>query len=80
MTRQKDQAVSVPRSAVLSEKFAFVLLNDSTAVRRAVSLGLVNRDRVEITSGLEAGETVVIKGNKVLGDTSLVMPDTAAAQ
>lgn len=58
----RDAVLSVPRSAVLStgERSIVFARNASGALTpREVSLGASNDDRIEIRSGLRAGETVV---------------------
>jgi HlyD family secretion protein len=71
VTQSKSNAVLVPRRAVQSENGqTFVLIptqgqpaRDGTPAseRREVTLGLSNNESVEITSGLAAGEQVLIK-------------------
>jgi RND family efflux transporter MFP subunit len=67
----RDQAVSVPRAAV-REGVVWVVGEDSRASRRPVTTGLEARDRVEIVSGVQAGEQVVIAGASLLGDGTRV--------
>jgi RND family efflux transporter MFP subunit len=65
----------VPASAVLSGaggvESAFVV-QEGKAYRREVETGMVSRGRVEIVSGLEAGETVVVEGGNSLRDGAQV--------
>ncbi len=55
-------ALVVPQKAVLEENYVFVVEN-GIAKRKKVNLGLKNQELVEVTSGLEEGEKVVIEGN-----------------
>ena len=62
--------VGVPRSAVLFEgdqPFVFTVA-DGKARRREVSVGFRDGQQVEITTGLGAGEQVVVLGNDELHD------------
>ena len=65
----------VPASAVLSGaggvESAFVV-QEGKAFRREVETGMVSRGRVEIVSGLEPGETVVVEGGTSLRDGAQV--------
>jgi cobalt-zinc-cadmium efflux system membrane fusion protein len=61
-------AVSIPQSALLNDggqSLVFVAV-DSGFEKRAVTPGIQSEDRVEIISGLKAGDKVVIKGNYLL--------------
>ncbi len=65
-----ENAVLVPRQSVvreLHEAHVFVAA-DGTAVKRAVSLGIEDGDRVEVLSGVEPGDAVVTAGQGGLDD------------
>ena len=58
--------LSVPESAVLfsgDARVVFVDLGDGRLQPRYIETGQRNEDYIEVTSGLEAGETVVTSGN-----------------
>jgi RND family efflux transporter MFP subunit len=65
----------VPASAVLAGsggvESAFVV-EDGKAFRREVETGMVSRGRVEIVSGLQPGETVVVEGGSSLREGAQV--------
>ncbi len=63
-------AVLVPSSAVVREgnETAVFVAADKKASRRAVTLGLENSDKAEITSGVRAGEAVITTGQNGLPD------------
>jgi RND family efflux transporter MFP subunit len=65
------EALTVPGDAVLvqpnGEKVAYVI-KDGKAQRRVVQTGIEAEGRVQIISGLQAGETVVTAGNEKLKD------------
>jgi RND family efflux transporter MFP subunit len=59
---QRTNVVSVPRTAVLAtgqRVIAFVRMPDGMLEPREVVLGMTSDDRVEVRSGLKAGEVVV---------------------
>ncbi len=65
----RDSATVVPNQAVLvtpaGDRILFVI-NSDTAERRKVELGIEQENRVQIVSGVTAGEIVVIAGNENL--------------
>ncbi len=82
-----EGALMVPREAVLRElQSSHVFVTDgSTASKRAVSLGIEENGRVEVLSGLEPGEEVIVAGQgglregtkiRILGEEA---EDSAAA-
>jgi len=76
MTRQATDTVAIPYEAFVREDdqvFAFVVPNGGkTAVRRPLEIGLTGVRRVEVKSGIRAGEQVVTRGRRTLGDGSPV--------
>ena len=83
-THQK--AVAVPRAALLysREKAYLFLARDGKAQRREVTVGVLEGDAVEISSGLKPGEAVIIAGNSALEDGMAIRtepePDAAGAR
>ena len=63
-------AITVPNGAVLrdteNQPFVYVQTNDHQFARRLVTLGQINRDRTQITSGLKEGEHVAGDGSLFL--------------
>ncbi len=75
---KKENTLLVPIKAILSEnnrKFVFVV-NGSIARKREVKTGIYQKDSVEITKGLNAGEIVIIEGNYGLKDNTNVLIET----
>lgn len=71
---RRPEAVVVPEEAVVprgGENFLFVVA-DGTAELREVSLGERVPGRVEVTSGVAAGERVVVAGQQKIQDGSAV--------
>ena len=60
-------ALVIPQKAVLENKFVF-LAEGEVAERRDITLGLQNTDLVEVLSGLEEGDLIVVEGNYGLED------------
>jgi RND family efflux transporter MFP subunit len=51
---------------------AFVVQNDSLALKRELTLGIEQGDKVEVTDGLQAGDEIVVTGQSSLEDSSKV--------
>jgi membrane fusion protein (multidrug efflux system) len=81
---ERHQGVTLaPRIAVISEKgedVVYVAAN-GTAERRVVSVGFTDNDNAEILSGLKAGESVVVKGQRSLkhGSPIKILDESAPA-
>jgi membrane fusion protein, multidrug efflux system len=69
-----ENVITVPYNAVLNQddKLALYVIEGDNASRREVTLGYREGDTVEILSGIDAGEQVVIRGHQNLKDQSLV--------
>ncbi|MCS6929781.1 MAG: efflux RND transporter periplasmic adaptor subunit [Saprospiraceae bacterium] len=66
---QKRQALLVPRRAIVGstqDARVFVAVSDTIVEERAVQLGQTLGERVEVRSGLAAGERVVVAGQTYL--------------
>jgi len=75
--QQRDLAITVPSEAVFVEgtqAFVYVVKPDSTVTRTTVTLGTRLPDRVEVLSGVTAGQAVVRAGHQKLFETAKVMP------
>lgn len=70
----RPDVVLLPREAVIRElqKAHVFVVDGEVAERRAVSLGLEEGDSMEIVSGVDAGEEVVIAGQGSLKDGSAI--------
>jgi RND family efflux transporter MFP subunit len=81
VAEQHPGAVAVPAIAVLHEdEDAFVMVagSDKKAHKRKVSVGLSTPKLVEITSGLKAGEAVIVQGQQGLPDNADIAPTAPA--
>lgn len=74
IAERREAVLVVPREAVTERggtKVVFVL-NGSRVARRDVVLGLGDDEVVEVTSGVETGESVVVRGLETLTDGTRV--------
>lgn len=85
-TNRRSNAIHVPTEAILTgendEQYVFVVdtyAEGDTAVRVPVKTGLVGNTDTEITSGLSAGDRVVVKGQSYLSDGEPVRVVTGEA-
>lgn len=67
----REQAVQVPRASV-RDSFVWVVGSDNRVTRREVVTGLQGREVVEIVSGLQPGDRVVVEGGGFLTEGALV--------
>jgi len=72
-TASAPDAVVIPATALFQDPGAdqyhvFVIGTDGRAHRTAVKLGLRDRERVQVTDGVKAGDSVVTSGGYALSD------------
>jgi membrane fusion protein (multidrug efflux system) len=73
--RTIENSVVVPLSAVIDrdgERLVYVVEN-GVARARAVSIGVIERDRVQITAGLAFGDRLIIAGQWAVEDGTIVV-------
>lgn len=58
----RENSLAVPQKAILEDSYVMVV-EGNKAVKRTVTTGLKNTDLIEITSGLDEGELVIVEGN-----------------
>jgi membrane fusion protein (multidrug efflux system) len=70
VTDRHDDSLLVPRVAVVTERgrSSVFVAEGETAHQRAIELGFQDEDNAEILSGLEAGEVIVVQGQRTLRD------------
>jgi membrane fusion protein (multidrug efflux system) len=74
---ERADALTVPDEAVFAQgdqNFVFVVKPDSTVTRQAIVVGSRDSARVEVTTGLVAGDRVVRAGYQKLFEGARVMP------
>lgn len=77
VTEMREQAILVPRVAVVTEKGETAIYvvregEEPRAERRLVSVGFTEDDLAQIIEGLAPGERVVVKGQRSLQDGQLL--------
>jgi len=65
--KSKENVLVVPLKALLENSYVMVVEGDK-AVRKNVTTGLKNKDLIEITSGLNKNDLVIVEGNFGLPD------------
>ncbi|MCA9547662.1 MAG: efflux RND transporter periplasmic adaptor subunit [Myxococcales bacterium] len=72
----RPQAVKVPRRALVQadDRTAVFVVVDGKARKRAVELGYADGDRVQVVTGVQAGEPVIVFGQRGLDDGAAVKP------
>jgi len=75
------EVVAAPKDALLQNRgsWAVYIVADGKAQMRRVELGQAVGDRIEIKSGLKAGEMVVVRGNERLRPGQAVSPQKVTA-
>jgi RND family efflux transporter MFP subunit len=69
---KKSDVLQIPKAALVEDRqepYVFVNVNGK-AVGRTIKIGTIQNDRVEVISGLEAGETVITTGQINLSEGS----------
>jgi hypothetical protein len=81
-TGDRPDAVTVPSSAVarLGPKSTVWVVKGDQAEPRTVTTGLESADRVEIVTGLDSGERIVVRGHEALYTGARVADASAPAQ
>ena len=69
VTERRENAVAIPGDALMTradgQTIVFVA-EDSTALQRVITTGIITRTETEITSGLQPGDRVVVMGQELL--------------
>jgi hypothetical protein len=85
---QRDDVIVIPRTSMienvqtviepesntirLNRTYSAFVVNDSTAIRRQLTLGLQMGDKIEVLAGLQEGDRLVTTGMNNLDDNSPV--------
>lgn len=75
ITAKKDSVIVIPKNVILSGnrgKYVFVVERNSAADDRRITIGIENKDFVEIVEGLKVNDRLIIKGFETLRDNSKV--------
>ncbi|MGD9927694.1 MAG: efflux RND transporter periplasmic adaptor subunit [Sphaerochaeta sp.] len=74
-TEHLEDVLVVPRSSLLyagAQSYVYVVDSNNVAHRRNVEIGMQVSDAVQIVSGLEIGDRLVIQGQSLLNDGAVV--------
>jgi RND family efflux transporter MFP subunit len=74
-TQRKDAALAVPLNAVLSKpgrQVVYIVDEEMRAREVEVTVGIKNKEYVEILSGIQAGQEVIYMGNSLVNEGVLV--------
>ncbi len=83
LVQERKNTLVVPQAAVTMQKkqpSVYVVKSDNTVEQRAVTTGLKDQTQIEILSGLQAGDTIVIAGQSNLVDGAKVTLNNAPSQ
>ena len=75
ITPQKDSTIVIPKDIILSGnrgKYVFVVGRNSSADDRQITTGIQNQEYVEVLTGLNSNDRLIIKGFETLRDNSKV--------
>ena len=78
VAEERAQALTIPLAAIVSDgadRFVMVVGDDGKAHKRPVRLGLTTRTAAEVTSGVTAGERVIVRGQDGIPDGAAVAVD-----
>ena len=71
LTQTKKNAIILPLSAVVNSDQVFLIQNNK-AVRTTIETGITNEEEIEIISGIEEDDEVIVEGNIGLRDNDEV--------
>jgi multidrug efflux pump subunit AcrA (membrane-fusion protein) len=74
-TERLEQVVAIPRSALLysgSQAYVFTVGSNGLAKKNLVEVGLQVGDQVQITAGLTIGENLIVQGQSLMTEGTLV--------
>jgi len=82
---KRSSVLQVPRSAINSldltaKKGSLFMVENGVARKRDIAIGVQNGERIEVVSGLKAGEQYVVRGGFNLKDGDQVAVPQAAAK
>jgi membrane fusion protein, multidrug efflux system len=79
VTERRLDSIAINKEIVQTRnnrKVVFVVNGDNEAVQRPVTLGISNRDEVEVLEGLREGDILVVRGYETLKDKTRVKTAT----
>ena len=83
LVQEKKNTLVAPQAAVTiknNQPIVYIVKSDNTVEQRQVTIGLTDNERVEILTGVKAGEQVVTAGQANLVDGAKVRLNNAPRQ
>ncbi len=74
---KESDVIKVPKKAILEEegvKYVYIVGDDNRAVKKEIETGIETADTVEIKSGVNSDDTVVIGGLSLISDNTKLFP------
>ena len=74
---KQNNVITVPKKAILEDegkKYVYIVGDDDRAVKKEITTGIETESTVEIKSGVDADDTVVIGGLSLISDNSKLFP------
>jgi RND family efflux transporter MFP subunit len=75
ITEKKNSIIKIPADCLVKRYggyFVFVIKDDDSVEKRAVTTGILIDNKLEITKGLKSGEEIVIRGQTLLEDNAKI--------
>ncbi len=76
-TEKQDDTITVPKKAVFDEdgqSYVYIVGDDNRAVKTEITKGIETDSQVEIISGVDEDETIVVGGLSLIGDNTKLFP------
>lgn len=74
---KQDNVITVPKKSILEEdgvKYVYIVGDDNRAVKKEITTGIETASTVEIKSGVDADDTVVIGGLSLISEDTKLFP------
>lgn len=76
-TEKQDDTITVPKKAVFDEdgqSYVYIVGDDNRAVKTEITKGIETDSQVEIISGVDENDTIVVGGLSLIGDNTKLFP------
>ena len=76
-TEKQDDTITVPKKAVFDEdgqSYVYIVGDDNRAVKTEITKGIETDSQVEIISGVDEDDTIVVGGLSLIGDNTKLFP------
>ena len=71
-TQSKTGVIIIPSDSIIQDDSGYYVyvVKENIAEKRVITIGITNNDFTEVTSGLSAGETVVVSGKEYISENN----------